>query len=511
MTTEAPPSGAISAPAPAEGSHARRLVQDVLIYGSGRLALQLFPFLALPILTRIFTPSDYTVIETTSAVTALLLLVATLGLDSASQRSYFDYSDAEVRERNAMLSTAFWTIGAFAAALALVLGLAAAPISSLLFGDGGYSTPLAIALATVPLTVLANFFQEIMRLRHQPWCYALVSAVAGATTTTFVLWFVAGPRWGLTGFYAGFLVGTLAPLAVGFWIVRDAIRPVFDRREFRVMMAYGLPLVWMGAFAWAVQLVDRFFLVRMAPFEDAGLYGVGARLANVLLLVVIGVGVAWSPFILEINARDPEHARAIRGRVLTIMTLALSLSGAALASLAPEVFRIVTGAGFERASDVVGLLTLGNVFFGLSAIVGTGITFARRTRYFAIYGLYAATTNVALNVALIPPLGMTGAAVATLITYGLLAYLYWWREGRLGPAPYDLARVGAILGLSAATGVAGTLVVVDPLWLGVVLKVVALAGLAVALFRVADAGREVAAIRRSIREQRASRTAGTTR
>jgi O-antigen/teichoic acid export membrane protein len=78
----------------------------------------------------------------------------------------------------------------------------------------------------------------------------------------------------------------------------------------------------------------------------------------------------------------------------------------------------------------------------------------------------AAAINVALNLALIPPYGMMGAAVATIAAYVTMAMgMAWWSQ-RIYPVPYQwrrvataaLAAVGiAVLGKALDVGLAAAL------------------------------------------------------
>jgi O-antigen/teichoic acid export membrane protein len=62
----------------------------------------------------------------------------------------------------------------------------------------------------------------------------------------------------------------------------------------------------------------------------------------------------------------------------------------------------------------------------------------------------AALLNVGLNLALIPPFGMMGAAVATIGAYAALFLGMAWRAQRVFPVPYQWRRVATALGAAIA-------------------------------------------------------------
>ena len=466
----------------------KRLARDLIIYGSGRIAFQFLIFLSVPILTRVFTKSEFGVIETMATLSAALGVVVILGLDSASQRSYFDYPEADVESRRAVLGTSFWTLLLWGGLVAGAGALASRPLAEALFGSTRYTVVVALAIGVLFLEQMFAFCQSIMRVRGQPVRFSILSLIWAAATLGTMLALVALLDKGLRGYYLGFLLGGVAALGVALVAVRDDIRPTFDRRELRIMLAYGLPLVPLAASTWILQLVDRFFLLHYASVAEVGVYGIGARLANLLLLAVVTLGLAWTPFVFDLASREPEEERAVRGRSLTYTAVLLGFGAVVVSVFARELFVTVTDPKFEDAYKVVGLLAGSVVAIGLNAITTTGISLERQTRYFARYAVYVAVVNIALNFALIPPYGMVGAALATFLTYALLSVLYYRRAQQLDPAPFDGAKVLTALAVAAALIAVGTFVNLDPLWLSVLVKLplVAAFPLAMIALRVLD-------------------------
>lgn len=452
-------------------AHFRQLSRDVIIYGMGRIGLKLFSFITLPIFTRIFSPDDYGIIETISTFTSAVAVFITLGLESASQRSYFDYSTQEREERRAVLGTAFWTLLVWSVALAIMLIVTSHSLAIQLFGESRYAQLLRIAIIAISVTTLTNFFQEILRLRHQPVRYSLLSIFSGMATIGLMLYLVAVRGWGLLGNYLGLLLGALLTVGPGYWLVRDALSFIFSRRELHVMLAYGLPLLPVAASTWVMQLADRFFLLHYAPMSEVGLYGLGVRLSNLLLLGVTVFGIAWSPFILELHSREPLEERRVRARVLIYVALVLSFGAVCLSVFAREFFLTITAPSFVNAYQVVGLLSISIVAIGINGVTMTGITLSRQTHYFARYTIYTAVLNLGLNFLLIPPWGMVGAALATLLTYASLAWLYFRRAQILDPVPYDVRRLLIVLVTAAVLIALGTFINLTPLWLSIIAKV----------------------------------------
>jgi O-antigen/teichoic acid export membrane protein len=84
-----------------------------------------------------------------------------------------------------------------------------------------------------------------------------------------------------------------------------------------------------------------------------------------------------------------------------------------------------------------------------------GISYTRRSTFFAVGAGIALVVHVGLNFALMPSIGMLGAAISTLAAYALLAVFYLLVSQRLYPTRYEGRKVFVTLTLAAALGALG--------------------------------------------------------
>jgi O-antigen/teichoic acid export membrane protein len=411
------------------------------------------------------------VIEAIATLMAVVGIVSTLSLDTAAGRSYYDYDSEHAAERRIVLTSAFWPIVIWSTALAAVLLAARGPISRVLFGSERYTTVIALAVVALPIGAASTFFLEVMRLRHQPGRYVLVSWFGAISSVVLILYLVAVEDRGLEGFYLAGVLSAVPTLALAIATARGAVGLRFSRAEFRTMLAYALPLIPVAATAWVLQFADRFFLLRFASLDDLGLYALGVRLSNVLLLAVTAFAFAWSPFIFELFSRDPDREHDVRVRALNYVALAVGFGAVCIAVFSREFFRTVTDPAFEGAYKVVGILCAGIAAIALSSVTTTGIMIVRRTRFIAQYAFYSAAFNMALNFALIPPLGIVGAALATSAAYVLQTWLLYRRAQRLDPVPFDIQHALTALGIAGVLVAVGTFIFFEPIWLSAAVKV----------------------------------------
>lgn len=430
-------------------AHLQSLGKQTLVYGVSAAALQAVGVVTLPVFARAFSPADYGRLEIASVCLGAALVFADLGMASASQRSYFDYTEADEPERRAVLATALATALGMASLLAVVLIVLRAPLAGWLLHDRSQSGLVVIVALCVPVSVLATLLREVMRLRFMAWRYSVSAITAAVVAAAVGIGLVLGTDVGVEGVLLGVLAGNVAAIAVGVAGTARYIGRRGSRKDLRIMLAFGLPLLPAASAMWGLAFLDRVMLSSLANLDEVGQYAVGARVGSVVMFAVMAFGLAYTPFLLSLFSQDPELEKRVRARTLTYLTIALTALSLALALFARELITVVAP-GYEEAYRVVGVLCLGTTVFGLSSITMAGISLARRTGYFAVYSGISLLVNLALNLVLIPPLGGFGAALSTASAFAVLTGLYYRTSQALYPTPYEPRKIVTVLVAGAA-------------------------------------------------------------
>jgi O-antigen/teichoic acid export membrane protein len=436
------------------GEQLKRLGKHSVIYGLGGLVSRILAVLLLPLYTRYLSPSDYGKVETLIALTTVAGIVLRMGITSAFFRFYFDSPEPE--RRRLVLRTSFWFTMTMAT-IGMIIGLALSPeISNLLF-DTSDDADL-VAAAFVGLWCGMNYEQLTSLFRVEERSVAFVSAsltnilLTIGATLFLVVALDAGPIGVIVGNFTGTLIVYVA--LVGYR--REQLGLQFDRRLLREMNRFGLPLVPTALFLWTTNFSDRIFLVKLSGTEEVGLYSVGVRIASAMVLLLTAFRLAWPAFAYSIE--DDREARRTYAFVLTYLVLFTTWVATGLTLLSPWIVDWLAAPDFESASRVVGPLAFAAVAFGGYIVVAIGVGRARRTQFNWVVTGAAAAVNVALNLILIPPYGMMGAAVATIASYAtMFVGMSWWAQ-RIYRVPYQWRRVltAALAGVGLA--IAGKLV-----------------------------------------------------
>jgi len=413
-----------------------KLGKQSAIYGLGGLVSRILAVVLLPLYTSYLSTDDYGKIETLVAASSVVVILLQLGITSAFFRFYFDAKDDEGRVR--VVRTSFWfTMVSSTAGLVVALALAG-PISSLLRTG---NRPGLVVAAAIGMWAQMNYAQltAVFRAEDRAVGYVIASLANVVITVGATVLLVVTFREGPLGVLVGNFIGTLCVYFVLLGYRRYQLGLEFDRSLFRAMNKFGMPLVPAALALWAVNFIDRLFIALFKGQGEVGVYSVAVRVSSAIVFIMIAFRTAWPAFAYSIE--DDREARRTYSYVLTYVVLVGSWVSLFFGLLAPWIVHVLArNHHFHRASEAVALLSFGGAAYIAYTVMAIGSGRARKTQWNWVIAGMAAGVNVGLNVLLIPPYGMEGAAIATAAAYvalflGMIVYSqevyyvpYQWRR-----------------------------------------------------------------------------------
>jgi O-antigen/teichoic acid export membrane protein len=439
---------------PRRPGHIVQIGKQTLVYGLSGVSLQLVGLFTLPIFARAFSASEYGVLELATVGLSVAITLVDAGMTSASQRSFYDYDDAQIARRRSVISTALLFSSILAFLCAIVVIVARDPISRWLFDGEQHDTLVIVVAVSLPLINAANLSRQTMRLRFRAWRFVISAALAAVVSAVVGVIAVTAFDAGVTGVFVGIIAGNALAMVYGLLVIRGDLSRSFSRFQLDRMLRYGVPLIPTALALWALAFLDRIMLSRLSTLDEVGQYAVANRVASVLTLAVVAFTTAVGPQLFSLYSTDRELEKFIRARVLTYLTVVLCFGGICLALFAQEIVQILAP-GYDSAYKAVGLLLLAIIFFAMSGLTMAGISYTRRSGFFAVGAAIALVVHVGLNFALMPSIGMLGAAISTLAAYVLLAVGYLFISQRLYPTRYEGRKVFVTLALAIPLGALG--------------------------------------------------------
>jgi O-antigen/teichoic acid export membrane protein len=423
----------------------RLLFKDSLIYGLAGAANRLVKILLVPVVAKAFPAAVFGAFDTVSLYVYMLAVAGILGVNSAviilATRGGAQASAGAMR---VPASTGLRITAIVSLALTMLVIAAPGPWSSVLLGDSRYATPILWAAASVPFSALLLYALSLLQWSFRRAWY--VAVALGSALVTIALSYVVAfhTDYGLTGLFAANLIGQAGGAIVALYAARDMLGGGWDRALARQMLAVGLPFAIIAIASNLVPSVDRLFLVQAHSLADAGIYGMGQKIAALSTLVLTGFQAAWGPFAFA--QRDAPGKPELFGRVFLLTCTAAAWLAVVLVCAAPEIARLVATAAYSRAAIFVGPLALSAGLGAVFLVVAIGSVLEGRSLNNLTAYLFGLGVTVAINFALLrsdaPPLGIAWANCAgQAAAVVLMAVL----SQRVHPVPYPFVRGAAVL------------------------------------------------------------------
>jgi O-antigen/teichoic acid export membrane protein len=429
-----------------------RLARQSLVYGVGGIISRFVAIFLIPVYTSFLAPGSYGVVALLLATEAVMAILLRAGIQNAFFRFYYLTSDPI--ERRTVVRTAFWFTMA-SATLGLVLGLVFAPEIATAFGLKAGQINLVRATA-VFLWADMNYQQQtsLFRVEQRAVSYAIASVTNVAITICATLLLVVAFHQGPLGLIVGNFTGTLCVYTALLVYRIRLLGFEFDRRLYRAMEHFGLPLLPAALALWATKFSDRFFVSHYLGLHTVGVYSFGVQIASALVLAITAFQLAWPAFAYSIE--DDEEARRTYAYVLTYFLFFMTWAAVALSLFAPFLAHLLAGnRSYYPGARFVPVLAFGSVIFAGYSVVVISIGRTRKTGGNWIITGVGALVDVALNLLLIPRVGAIGAAFALLGAYAVMFVGMCWYAQRLFPVPYQWRRLATVLGAGAGIVLAG--------------------------------------------------------
>jgi O-antigen/teichoic acid export membrane protein len=219
------------------------------------------------------------------------------------------------------------------------------------------------------------------------------------------------------------------------------------------LLRYGVPTVPADATVFALNVVDRAYLLRSQSAAAAGLFALAVKLATVVIVAVRAFGLAWPP--LAYSVSDDDEARRLYAAVTTWYVAVIGLVVLGLALLARWIVDLLAAPRFAEAHTALGWVALGWGLYGLALLLVTVAGRARVTTRSAPAAFGGLVANVVALLVLVPPLGIAGAGLALCVAYVVTLAVLHLLTRSLFRVPFEwgrLAHATAVLGLAALAG-----------------------------------------------------------
>lgn len=402
----------------------KKLASNTLIFAIGTFGSKIIGILLTILYSKNMDPSVSGLKDNLELVALFLQPIFTFALQEYMIRFGFD---KEYDKKKVFSTSTCITVAGMIALILIVPALRFIPFLDFM---KGFSFMLSIFICTSSLRML---FSQFVRARDMVKLYALDGVLAILSLLIFSLIFIAGMDMGVKGYMLSVIFSDL--LSVIFLYYAASLRRFFSIKDFsldmaRKMFKFGIPLIPTIVMWTVTSLSDRLFLTNMKSskvdlgLDASGIYYYANRIPSLLSMLSTVFFQAWN--MSAISENNSSDRNKFYQTVYSAYESILFIGAAGLIMICKPITEfLVRSDTYEEYGMVyvfTPILIVAAVFTALNQFLGGIYSVTKHTQNSFWTSLTAGVSNLILNWAMIPVIGIHGAAIATLMSY----YLCFW-------------------------------------------------------------------------------------
>lgn len=389
-----------------ERNRAGYLMKNTIIFAIGSFGTKMITFFLVPLYTNVLSTAEYGIVDLVTTLQTILVPVISLNIGEAVMRFMLNRSVDKDKVIN---------IGFTAALAGTLFGLLIIPVLSMFSSLKEYSIHIYLSIVSM---MYSNVFLCGLRGKEMLSAYSLGNIINTLFIAVLNIIFLVVFDMGIKGYFTAYAAAG-GVTAVYAFCAGKGYEPLkkysFDKKLFYKMIKYSVVLVPTSLMWWIINSSDRVMITAMIGASANGIYSVSYKLPT-LITVVAGVfNQAWTySAIHEEESKDKDR---YTNSVYQTLSACIIVVAAALMMVIKTFLRIYVETSYYEAWKYTPYLIIGMAFSTLATFLATSYTVHFNSKGYLFSGMCGAAVNILLNTVFIPLLGISGAALATCISY----------------------------------------------------------------------------------------------
>ena len=410
-----------------------KTAKNTAIYFVGTVFSAVVGFLNTMLLTRVLDAQVYAMYGLlTTFISAATTLIA-FGYDSSYSRFYYKHGFTQQRFIWNVLRTPLIVFAVFAVVLLEPNRLL---LRWVFDSDLGWTTALLL-LVYAFFAFVHRFTQLTARMEERALNYVGSNFVGkfGFVAIVLVIYMLAHSvsfNWVVLSFLISGAVATAMNLFI-FTRLGQETNASSESVTEKDLFSYGFPYMINNVIILIVPLVEKIIIRELAGWDVLSIYTAAAIFQTVILLVTNTVINIWNPLVYK-HFDNEERFKPLLHLFGQVATVVLTV-GLALCILLRRWLGLVLDSNYYSVYIIAPCVLFGACFNILNIIYSVGINIKKKTLYFIISPLLQLGISVGLCYLLVPTMGLTGVAIATLAslvvskTYRIMVGMHFYNTG----------------------------------------------------------------------------------
>lgn len=391
------------------------LFKQTLVYGLTNALYSGLPLILMPFFVSVLDSADYGLIELFRNLTMIAIPLIGFSTVQGVTRFYYDFEKEDFNDFCSTISLFQITNGIIAICITFLL--------SQIF-DYEYWNFILLAILFFIFNQLTELVLSIFRVTNKPKKYLffkLMNIVVELVIMAYVFLNYKNNSWELKVIpqvSAMVIIG----LAALYWFYFKENNNLTFRVDFlKTALVFSTPLILHMMSGYMLNIGDRFFILHYLNKESLGSYSLAYQISLMIGFVYTSFNLAWVPtFYKFMEEKKYDKINKIK-RIVYFFVITLGIGSYLLFYFLSKYIPNIEHYNIDKSLVLV--LIMANVILCFYKFESNYFFYSKNTKAISMLSLVSALVAVILNLNLIPIYGIFGAAITTLISFGLMYVL----------------------------------------------------------------------------------------
>jgi O-antigen/teichoic acid export membrane protein len=281
---------------------------------------------------------------------------------------------------------------------------------------------IALGMAFQSWELIDYYFQSQVQSKYTAWAQTVQLIVASLIKIYLIIW--QAPLIYFAAIFSLEYVITAALFLIMYkWQVGSFPIRNCNLKYAKQMLKNSFPLLLTGTAILIYMKIDQVMLKELVGTETVGTYAAAVKLCEVWYHIPVLIAVSLYPAIIGVKDKDPALYHAQLQKLYTLLVWVALVLAIPITFLADWIIYILYGNEYIESVIILKIYVWAGIFVSMSLANNKWMVIENFQNYILLTTLLGMSSNIIFNVILIPSYGAPGAAVATLISYGIGSYL----------------------------------------------------------------------------------------
>lgn len=384
----------------------RYLLKNIALFSIGSIGTKVINFFLVPMYTNVMLTSEYGIVDLITTIATIGVPIITFNFGEAITRFALD-KNANYRK---ILTNEIMII-----IVSLILGIMIIPIFECFDILDGYASLIYWYIVS---NGSCEIFLSYLRGREYVLEFSIGNLLHTFCIAVLNIGFLTVFQMGIKGFFLAYIISNMVTII--YACIMGHVFQTIQKLEFEFaycinMLKFSVVLIPTSFMWWIINSSDRAMVSAMVGTAANGIYAISYKVPTLMSTISNIVTKSWAySAIKENESKDRDE---YTNQVFEILSAFVIILCSGMLMIMKKFLEFYVALDYYEAWKYTPYLSIGYVFMTLGTFLSTSYTVNKDSKAFLISGTCGAVVNILLNWILIPYIGISGAALATCLSY----------------------------------------------------------------------------------------------